>query len=370
MEVVAERITKTFGNFEALRDVTVRVPSGELIALLGPSGSGKTTLLRVIAGLEAPDVGEVRYGGRVVTDVPVRKRRIGFVFQSYALFEHLDVFENIAFGLRVQKAPEEKVRERVCRLLELVRLDHLAKRLPAQLSGGQRQRVALARALAPEPSLLLLDEPFGALDAKVRQELREWLRKVHEHLHVTSVFVTHDQAEAFELADRVVVMDGGRVAQIGTAQELWEQPASPFVIDFLGHVHGFEGEVRGGRACYGPFAEPCELPEGTKVQAWVRHRDFLIREKPEPGTAQVTVLRLTALGPVTRLTCEAAGIGEFRIDTAPAHVDALGLQRGSRLHVMPRQVRIFTKESSAQPAAAGKPAERPGLLRRLRRSPA
>ncbi len=237
MSIAVRHIAKRFGAFAALDDVSLDFPAGELVALLGPSGCGKTTLLRIIAGLEAPDAGEVFLDGEEASRRDVRDRRVGFVFQHYALFRHMTVFENVAFGLRVksrrQRPGEAEIRRRVRRLLQLVQLDWLADRYPAQLSGGQRQRIALARALAVEPKVLLLDEPFGALDAKVRRELRGWLRRLHDELHVTSIFVTHDQEEALEVADRVVLMNHGRVEQIGTPREVIERPATPFVEGFV-----------------------------------------------------------------------------------------------------------------------------------------
>ena len=250
MSIDIRHISKQFGTFHALRDVDLHIDSGELVALLGPSGCGKTTLLRIVAGLEVPDAGSILFAGEDTTDLRVRERGVGFVFQHYALFRHMTVFENIAFGLRVKPRPqrpsEAVIKEKVHELLDLVQLDWLAGRYPAQLSGGQRQRVALARALAVEPKVLLLDEPFGALDAKVRKELRRWLRRLHDELHVTSIFVTHDQEEALEVADRVVLMNKGRVEQIGSPQEVWDHPASAFVYGFLGDVNLFHGRVNEG----------------------------------------------------------------------------------------------------------------------------
>src|SRR5437588_5660786 len=237
MAIEARNVTKRFGDFVALEDVSVEVESGSLTALLGPSGSGKSTLLRVIAGLERPDAGEVFISGKEATALTPQKRGVGFVFQHYAPFKHMTVWENVAFGLKIRRKPKTEIRARVYQLLELVQLAGLGKRYPAQLSGGQRQRMALARALAPEPEVLLLDEPFGALDARVRAELREWLRRLHDEVHVTTVFVTHDQEEALELADRIVVMNKGRVEQIGTPRELYEHPRTEFVMSFVGEVN-------------------------------------------------------------------------------------------------------------------------------------
>jgi sulfate transport system ATP-binding protein len=237
MAIEAHNVSKRFGEFEALRDVSIVVEDGSLTALLGPSGSGKSTLLRIVAGLETPDTGRVMIGGRDLTETPTRSRGVGFVFQHYAPFKHMTVYDNVAFGLTVRKRPKEQIRARVHELLGLVRLDGLAERYPAQLSGGQLQRMALARALAPEPEVLLLDEPFGALDAQVRSELREWLRRLHEEIHVTTIFVTHDQEEAMDVAEQIVVMNAGRIEQAGTPRELYESPSNGFVMSFIGPVN-------------------------------------------------------------------------------------------------------------------------------------
>src|SRR5262249_44619761 len=251
MSIRVTTVTKRFDDFLALDNLSLEVPSGALLALLGPSGSGKTTLLRIIAGLEAPDTGSVRYDGQDVTELSVGDRHVGFVFQHYALFRQMSVFDNIGFALRVRGWSAERVAERVHGLLRLIQLEGLEQLRPGQLSGGQRQRVALARALAAGPKVLLLDEPFGALDARVRQELREWLRRLHDEIHLTSVFVTHDQEEAFEVADVVAIMYRGHIEQVGTPRDIFEDPANPFVMDFLGNVNVFHGHVRRGRAVLG-----------------------------------------------------------------------------------------------------------------------
>jgi len=252
MSISVRDIRKNFGHFTALDGVSLEIPDGQLVALLGPSGSGKTTLLRIIAGLEFPDCGTVQFDGSDITDRTARERRVGFVFQHYALFRHMTVFENIAFGLRVRprrfRPSREEIRVKVHELLRLIQLQNQAQRYPSQLSGGQRQRVALARALAVEPSVLLLDEPFGSLDAKVRMELRRWLRQLHDEVHITSVFVTHDQDEALEVSDRVAVMNEGRIEQVGSPDEVYNRPASPFVYNFLGNVNLFHGRVDDDRA--------------------------------------------------------------------------------------------------------------------------
>jgi sulfate/thiosulfate transport system ATP-binding protein len=267
----ASAVNKNFEDFVALRDVTVDVPAGSLTALLGPSGGGKSTLLRIIAGLEQPDTGKVEIDGQDSTCLPPQRRDVGFVFQHYAAFKHMTVFGNVAFGLRIRKQPKEKIRARVGELLELVHLEQFAHRYPAQLSGGQRQRMALARALAVEPKVLLLDEPFGALDAKVRKELRAWLRRLHDDVHVTTVFVTHDQEEAMDVADRIVVMADGEVKQVGSPDDLYDRPASEFVMSFLGPVTKLGGEL-------------------------VRPHDLEISADPTPGSTRATVERVVRLG--------------------------------------------------------------------------
>jgi len=251
MTITVENVSKRFGNFAALDNVSVEIPNGGLVALLGPSGSGKTTLLRILARLARRDTGVVRHDGKDLLDRPARERDVGLVFQHYALFRHLDVFENIAFALRVRKRPKAEVNARVEELLRLIQLEGLGRRMPSQLSGGQRQRVALARALAAAPQILLLDEPFGALDAHGGQELRRWLRRMHDEMHVTTVFVTHDQEEAFEVSDQVVIMDHGKIEQTGTPAEVFDHPASDFVLRFLGQVNVLHGTVADERTTIG-----------------------------------------------------------------------------------------------------------------------
>src|SRR5512133_612272 len=275
MSIQIRGLWKSFGEHAVLRDVSLDIPDGELVALLGPSGCGKTTLLRIVAGLEVPDAGEVRHGGEDLSARSARERNVGVVFQHYALFRHMTVEENVAFALRVRKAPKAAVTARVRELLSLVQLDHYRSRYPHQLSGGQRQRVALARALATEPRMLLLDEPFGALDARVRDELRRWLRRLHDELHVTSIFVTHDQEEAFEVADRIVLMNAGRIEQVGSPSEVFESPASPFVMRFLGAVNVFQGRVDGDRAYVGnlEFAAP-GAADRARAHVYVRPHEL------------------------------------------------------------------------------------------------
>ena len=298
MSIQVKNIEKHFGAFHALNNISLDFPDGQLVALLGPSGCGKTTLLRIIAGLESADSGHVILEGQDATSVHVRERQVGFVFQHYALFRHMTVYDNVAFGLRVRprstRPSESEIKKRVTRLLDLVQLGFLADRYPAQLSGGQRQRIALARALAVEPRVLLLDEPFGALDAKVRKELRRWLRTLHDELHITSIFVTHDQEEALEVADQIIVMNKGNVEQIGSPREVYEQPATPFVFDFLGQANRFEGQNHNGIVQLGE--DRIELttaktgPQG-EIIAFVRPNELRIHAQPQENAIQATFLR-------------------------------------------------------------------------------
>ena len=349
MSISVKRVTKSFGTFVALSDVSLEVPPGELIALLGPSGSGKTTLLRIIAGLETADCGTVLYSDEDVTGAPVRQRNVGFVFQHYALFRHLSVFENVAFGLRVRKVARQRMQERVHELLRLVQLESLERALPSELSGGQRQRVALARALAGEPKVLLLDEPFGALDAKVRQELRQWLRRLHDELHVTSIFVTHDQEEAFEVADRVVIMNHGRIEQAGTPEEVFEHPANPFVIDFLGNVNVLHGHVQSGRARLGSLelAYP-EYPhdESRAATAFVRaHELEIVRAKNGRPSLEARVTHINPARPVVKVRVYSETFGVvLTVDVGWERYAELRLQVGDTVWVAPRQVRVFVQE--------------------------
>jgi len=367
MGIEIRNVSKDFGTFHALRDVSLDIHAGELVALLGPSGCGKTTLLRIIAGLETPDTGNILFSGEDTTDVHVRERNVGFVFQHYALFRHMTVFDNVAFGLRMKpratRPNDAKIKEKVHELLSLVQLDWLSDRYPAQLSGGQRQRIALARALAVEPQVLLLDEPFGALDAKVRKELRRWLRRLHDDLHVTSIFVTHDQEEALEVSDRVVLMNAGQVEQIGSPQEVWDHPASPFVYGFLGDVNLFHGRAHEGEMLIGEDQHGLRLatPEHPDVQdakafAYVRPHDLDVqRYKPGVSAAdqpQGIVAKLTraiVVGPIARLEllpldATAAGSGDIIEAHIPSQLfNELGLQLDETLVLTPRKARVFVE---------------------------
>ena len=356
MSIEIRNVSKQFGDFHALRDVSLDIGSGELIALLGPSGCGKTTLLRIIAGLESADAGSVLFAGEDAIAVHVRERQVGFVFQHYALFRHMTVFENVAFGLRVkprrERPNEAQIKQRVHELLQLVQLDWLADRFPPQLSGGQRQRIALARALAVEPKVLLLDEPFGALDTKVRKELRRWLRRLHDELHVTSIFVTHDQEEALGVADRVVLMNEGVVEQVGTPQEVWDQPASPFVYGFLGNVNLFHGRAHEGllhlEGVTIDTPEHCEARD-AKAFAYVRPHDLEIARYTPGATGIVAELqRAILVGPIARLELwpldaqQPDGHDPLIEAQIPAEqFKALGIRDGEKVVVSPRKARVF-----------------------------
>ncbi|GAB4301187.1 MAG: sulfate ABC transporter ATP-binding protein [Desulfuromonadia bacterium] len=337
MSIRIEGVTKRFGSFTALSGVSLSIPTGELVALLGPSGCGKTSLLRIIAGLESPDEGRVLFHGEDSTNLAVAKRNVGFVFQHYALFRHMTVFDNVAFGLTVRprksRPSKSEIRERVMRLLSMVQVDFLADRYPSQLSGGQRQRVALARALAVEPQVLLLDEPFGALDAQIRVELRRWLRRLHDQLHVTSVFVTHDQEEALEVADRVVVMNRGRIEQEGRPEEVYENPASPFVMNFLGSVNLFHGRIpRLGGTTMDP-----------RMVSYVRSHDIEIERTPRgEGAIPALVTHLQPRGGVVRVILSVEE-SEMPVEAEiPREVcRSLSLEKGERVWLHPRRVTVF-----------------------------
>jgi len=314
--IEARNIVKRFGDFTALDDVSVEVEAGSLTALLGPSGSGKSTLLRVIAGLERPDAGRVCLEGRDVTGVPPQQRGVGFVFQHYAAFKHMTVAENIAFGLRIRRRPRAEIRRRVAELLELVQLSRLGSRYPAQLSGGQRQRMGLARALAVDPKVLLLDEPFGALDARVRKELRGWLRRLHDETHTTTVIVTHDQEEAMDVADRVVVMNGGRIEQIAPPRELYDQPANEFVMSFVG-------------------------PVNRLGDAFIRPHDVELLLEPNGSTQEAMVQRLVHLGFEVRVELVRDDGEVLSAQLTREQVEALELQRGQIVYVRPTRQTVF-----------------------------
>jgi sulfate transport system ATP-binding protein len=359
MSIEVKNINKSFGNFVALNNVSLDFPSGELVALLGPSGCGKTTLLRIIAGLETPDSGNIILDGVDTATTSVRDRQVGFVFQHYALFKHMTVFDNVAFGLQVKNRKErpskEEIAHKVHELLNLVQLDWLHDRFPAQLSGGQRQRIALARALAVEPKVLLLDEPFGALDAKVRKELRRWLRKLHDELNITSIFVTHDQEEALEVADRVVLMNQGNIEQIGAPDEVYAHPATPFVYGFLGNVNLFHGRVEGDNIHVGKnrlqHDQTNTISDGASVIAFARPHELEITEEIENGTGVLaTIDRILSFGLNAKVELTASNSPDsketpqfYEVEIPRTELDKRGFTEGQRVRIIPSQLRIFEK---------------------------
>jgi sulfate transport system ATP-binding protein len=352
MSIEVRNVTRSFGRFHAIRNISLTVPTGQFLALLGPSGSGKTTLLRVIAGLDRPDEGSVFINGEDATEQGARGRNVGFVFQHYALFRHMTVFENVAFGMRVrprqQRPPEAKIRERVTELLTLVQLDFLAHRLPSQLSGGQRQRVALARALAVEPAVLLLDEPFGALDAKVRQELRTWLRRLHDEIGLTSVFVTHDQEEALELADRVVVFNHGVIEQDGRPDDVVDHPATPFVANFIGRVNVFHGRIESGKALFGAVVvdvdHPTQANGTTRAEGYARPHELDVTREDVGGGLWATLRHASPAGALVRIDLTDPDGKPLHVEVARELFDALGVSQGERVYVRPRRLRVFARE--------------------------
>ncbi len=346
MSIHVKQVSKNFSNFRALDRINLQVESGKLVALLGPSGSGKSTLLRAIAGLEKPDSGSIIINGHDATHVDIRRRNIGFVFQHYALFKHLTIRQNIAFGLEIRKAPRQSIKQKVEELLELIQLQGLGDRYPGQLSGGQRQRVALARALAVQPKVLLLDEPFGALDAKVRKELRIWLRQLHNEVHVTSVFVTHDQEEAMEVADEIVVMNQGRIEQVGTPAEIYEHPATPFVMKFVGEVNVLPSNARLFRdhLCY------TELHRNTSpspFQVFVRPHDLEIQLEEEGASTWATVKRITHLGREVQAEVELPDGLPVVVHISREQFAQLNLVPERQVFLKPRNAKLFAESSLA-----------------------
>jgi sulfate transport system ATP-binding protein len=359
MSIEIRNIQKSFGSFKALDGISLDLPKGELIALLGPSGCGKTTLLRIIAGLEQADEGTILLSGEDASHKNVRERQVGFVFQHYALFRHMTVFENIAFGLRVrprrERLKEAEIRARVQRLLDLVQLGWLANRFPSQLSGGQRQRVALARALAVEPQVLLLDEPFGALDAKVRKDLRRWLRRLHDELHISSVFVTHDQEEALEVADRIVLMNRGRIEQIGSPHDIYNEPKTSFAYSFIGNVNEFRGRIEGDYVRVGADLLPhgrSDLGDGQPVVAYARPHDTeIVLDGERSDGIAVKVNRILNSGAITRVELVANGAERdgkteyFEVEVPPEALAGLGLTAGQRVRLKSRRLSLFGQNS-------------------------
>ncbi|HNT33684.1 MAG TPA: sulfate ABC transporter ATP-binding protein [bacterium] len=350
MGIEVRNITKRFGEFTALDNVSLRVPKGDLVALLGPSGCGKTTLLRIIAGLENADEGRVLFDGEDATHHRVQERRVGFVFQHYALFRHMTVFENVAFGLRVKpkrfRPSEQEIKDRVQELLGLVHLEWLADQYPSQLSGGQRQRVALSRALAVEPKVLLLDEPFGALDAQVRKSLRRWLRRLHDEIHVTSVFVTHDQEEALEVADRVVIMKDGTVVQSGTPVEVYEQPATAFVYKFLGNVNHFPGTISEGKAHVGnmAFDLPAEA-QGQTASIYVRPHEMILDHSPFGDRCfRASVRHINPAGPYVKVELITDWGESVDVEISREEYQRLNLTRDAEVYASPRETKIYLEQ--------------------------
>ncbi|MCI3204397.1 MULTISPECIES: sulfate ABC transporter ATP-binding protein [Pandoraea] len=358
MSIQVQQVSKRFGDFNALDDVSLEFPTGELVALLGPSGCGKTTLLRIVAGLEFADAGRVVLNGEDVASVGTRERQVGFVFQHYALFRHMTVFENVAFGLRVKsrrdRLSDAQIRAKVHELLGLVQLDWLADHYPAELSGGQRQRIALARALAVEPKVLLLDEPFGALDAKVRKELRSWLRRLHDELHITTIFVTHDQEEALEVADRIVLMNRGKVEQIGAPQDVYDTPESAFVYEFLGAANRLSGELQthdfiADAGQYRVTVHKDDLPavpQDGRAIAYVRPHDLALVNANDGGPGiDVAVRRAIPLGGTVRVELAAPGDAVWEAELTRSGWKALGADAGTPLRAVPRQLRVFSAQA-------------------------
>lgn len=363
MSIEVQNIRKTFGSFTALDNVSLNFPDGQLVALLGPSGCGKTTLLRIIAGLETPDSGRIVLDGEDASGRHVRERAVGFVFQHYALFRHMTVFDNIAFGLRVKprkiRQPEPQIRKKVTDLLDLVQLGWLADRFPSQLSGGQRQRVALARALAVEPRVLLLDEPFGALDAQVRKELRRWLRRLHDELHITSVFVTHDQEEALEVADKIVLLNKGHIEQIGTPRQIYEEPATAFALSFIGAVNKIHGRVENGRVRIGDDFLPvggAKVQDGDEIIAYARpHEIEILTSKEDRSGIGATVSRIFKVGSINRVELLASSGAngsakpEFvEVELSPGNLSELGLVEGQRVRLVSDRLQVYPAKASAQ----------------------
>ena len=346
MSITIENLNKHFGVFHALKNISLTAPTGKLTSLLGPSGCGKTTLLRIIASLENADGGKILFDGQDVTAKHVRERKVGFVFQHYALFRHMNVFDNVAFGLtvkpRAERPSKEQIRAKVGELLSLVRLGHLAKAYPHQLSGGQRQRIALARALAVEPKLLLLDEPFGALDAKVRKELRVWLRDIHHELGITSILVTHDQEEALEVSDQIVVMNQGRIEQSGSADDIYLRPANAFVTGFLGNTEAFEGRIEKGAWHYENYAWPLDTQRRWQEQtatAYIRPHEWQIDAGRPMLAAALAHIRHS--GALVHLTLRLEDGRQIQADLPAAEAARLNLQPGQTLPLAPRQIYVF-----------------------------
>lgn len=352
MSIEVLNVSKTFDSFKALTDINLKINTGELVALLGPSGSGKTTLLRIIAGLETADKGSIIFDGEDNTQKSTQDRKVGFVFQHYALFKHMTVFENIAFGLKVRpskfRPSKTAIADKVHELLSLVKMEELANRYPAQLSGGQRQRIALARALAVEPKVLLLDEPFGALDAKVRKDLRRWLRKLHDEYPITSVFVTHDQEEALDVADRIVIFNQGKMEQMGTPEEVYNNPVNPFVYDFLGAVNLFHGRVHDGKVDLGSIK--LDVPEnvGTEnenVISYIRPHDIEVSINAVGDFIEAQILYIRAVGPIVNLELKRLDSGDYiEAEISKEVYRTLNLKENQKVYLKPKEYKVYTPD--------------------------
>ena len=347
MSIIIENVSKYYGSYQALRNIDLEIKSGELVALLGPSGSGKTSLLRIIAGLEQAENGKILFNEENYTHKHVKDRNVGFVFQHYALFRNMTIFDNIAYGLKVRprktRPSKEVIEQKVTELLQLVKLEGYKGRYPSQLSGGQRQRVALARALAVEPNILLLDEPFGALDAKVRKELRRWLRRLHDEFNVTSVFVTHDQEEAMDVADRVVIMNEGKIEQIGTPEEVYEHPENPFVYDFLGSVNLFKGNVHKGKLVTGNVEMNAPGSEDGAGTGYVRAHNFIIEREPAEKDSIASIIdHIHTIGPIVRIEVIRQDTNEpLEIELTKEQYLNLEISKGERVFVRPKELKVF-----------------------------
>ncbi|CAK6471746.1 MULTISPECIES: sulfate/molybdate ABC transporter ATP-binding protein [Bacillaceae] len=347
MSIIIENVTKYYGSYQALRNIDLEIKSGELVALLGPSGSGKTSLLRIIAGLEQAENGKILFNEENYTHKHVKDRNVGFVFQHYALFRNMTIFDNIAYGLKVRprktRPSKEVIEQKVTELLQLVKLEGYKDRYPSQLSGGQRQRVALARALAVEPNILLLDEPFGALDAKVRKELRRWLRRLHDEFNVTSVFVTHDQEEAMDVADRVVIMNEGKIEQIGTPEEVYDHPENPFVYDFLGSVNLFKGNVHKGKLVTGNVEMNAPGSEDGAGTGYVRAHNFIIEREPAEKDSIASIIdHIHTIGPIVRIEVIRQDTNEpLEIELTKEQYMNLEISKGERVFVRPKELKVF-----------------------------
>lgn len=353
MSIQIKEVSKRFGSFDALKDINLDIKTGELVALLGPSGSGKTSLLRIIAGLEEADHGVVLFGEEDMTHIRTTERKVGFVFQHYALFKHMTVFDNVAYGLKVRSKKERPTKKEIAaivnELLGLVKLEAFTTRYPSQLSGGQRQRVALARALAVEPKVLLLDEPFGALDAKVRKELRRWLRRLHDDFHITSIFVTHDQEEALDVADRIVVMNEGKIEQIGSPEEVYDHPNSPFVYDFLGNVNIFHGRLQNGKLLNVHVdldAVDLERAENKLAIGYVRPHDVTIeRESTDAEAVKAKIIHIHVVGRTVQVELKRQDNDQFlEAELTKEKYRELNVKAGEDVYIKPNQLRVFIPE--------------------------